>query len=808
MDQARLNAIIEQMTLEEKASLCSGSTAWLTEPVERLGVPAVWMSDGPHGLRKEKERGGTNIMRPAEPATCFPCASATACSWDEALIGEIGGALAQEARALKVTTLLGPGVNIKRSPLCGRNFEYLSEDPFLAGRMAAAYVRGVENGGVGTSLKHFCANNQETLRMSIDARVDERALREIYLAPFEHVVKHAHPKTVMTSYNRLNGTYLSDNRRMIADILRGEWGFDGLVMSDWGGTNDRVEGIRAGLDLEMPANGGINDRAIVRVIQNGLLTMEELDRVVMNVLCFAFEAKEKEGPGGTIDFAGHHALARRAASSGAVLLKNEGVLPLTGGESIAVVGALAQTLRYQGGGSSHINPPKTVSFLEAMKGQKKPFAYAPGYELCGEGRREGLIGEACRLAEGKDVVLAFIGLTDEYESEGFDRAHMRLPRAHDELMTALCRVNRNVVAVIASGAPVELGAWEKDARAVLSLGLGGQAGGEAALDVLYGAVNPSGKLAETWPLQETDNIVSGYFPMGPRTVEYRESIYVGYRYFDAAKKPVRYPFGYGLSYTRFEYSDLQLSAHETGAQQGLTLSFTLKNCGTRAGAEVVQLYVAPPEGPAFRPQQELKGFRKVFLEPGEQVRVDMTLDARAFSYFNTEIKSWHAPGGAYEIRIGASSRDIRLADTVRVESDAPDAPMPDLRAVAPWYYDPAGGDQIPAAQFAALYGEQLPSNAPVLKGEFDHNSTVDQIAVTGVGRAVRRLILIAASLMARGTENPQMIVRAVREMPLRALSSYTGGAISPMAVDGLAQWCNGQPGGVRRFFAGFRKKNR
>ena len=808
MTLTQCREILGRMTLEEKASLCSGSTAWLTQPVARLGIPAVWMSDGPHGLRREREQGGTNIMRPSEPATCFPPAATTACSWDEELIQEVGGALAAEARALNVTTLLGPGVNIKRSPLCGRNFEYFSEDPHLAGRLGAAYVRGVEEGGVFTSLKHYCANNQESLRMSVDARVDERALREIYLAPFEHIVKTARPRTVMTSYNRLNGTYLSEHARMIEEVLRGEWGFDGLVMSDWGGVNDRVAGIRAGMDLEMPSILGINDRKIVTVVQSGALSMEQLDRAALRLIAFAFACKEREGAGDPVDFEAHHALARRAAAQSAVLLKNEnGALPLRGTQNIAVVGALARKLRYQGSGSSHINPTRTVSFAQAMEAAGKPFAYAPGYRLEGDGYSKRLIEEAVRAAQGKDAVLAFIGLTDDYESEGFDRAHMRLPRAHDALVQALCKANPNVIVVLAGGAPVVLGAWEKDARAILNLYLGGQAGGEAAMDVLFGAVNPSGKLAETWPVREADNVVSRYFPMGPRTVEYRESIFVGYRYFDAAKKPVRYPFGHGLSYTQFEYAELSLSAQEISEGQELRLSFTVRNAGERAGAQVVQVYVAPPACAVFRPEKELRAFQKVFLQPGEERRVECALDARAFAYYNTRISGWHVESGAYRILVGASSCDIVLSGTVRVLSAAPDAPLPDFREVSPWYYDPAMGEEISRAQFAALYGAELPENTPIIKGEIGPNATVDQIACTGAGRVARRLILIAAGFMAIGTENPAMIARAVRDLPLRALAGHTGGLVSELAVEGLSDLCNGKRGGLKKLFAGLKKNN-
>lgn len=815
MEKETLEKLLGEMTLEEKASLCSGSTAWLTEPVGRLKIPAVWMSDGPHGLRKEKAGGGTNIMRPAETATCFPTSATTANSWDEGLLRQIGNAVAEEARALRVTTVLGPGVNIKRSPLCGRNFEYFSEDPFLAGRLGAAFVRGAQEKGVGVSVKHFAANNQEHIRMCVDAQIDERALHEIYLPAFEHIVKTENPRTVMCSYNRLNGTYLSDNKKMLTGVLRESWGFEGLVMSDWGAVNDRVEGIRAGLDLEMPGNGGINDRRIIAAVRDGTLDEAALDRVALRVLDFVFTSRENETGGGAIDFETHHAVARRAAAQSAVLLKNEGAaLPLKKEQSIAVVGLLAKKLRYQGAGSSHINPPETVSFIEALDAAGQPYAYADGYTLKGDGFRKNLIREACETARGKDAVLVFIGLTDAYESEGFDRAHMKLPASHETLVRELAKINPNIIVALAGGASVETGAWEKDAKAILNLYLGGQAGGEAAYDVIYGAVSPSGKLAETYPVRCADNIVSRYFPMGPRTVEYRESVYVGYRYFDAAKKPVQYPFGYGLSYTDFAYGDLKLSADlidEKDEQEEFVVSFRLKNTGTAAGAEIAQLYVAPDHPSAvFRPEKELKGFDKVFLQPGEEKEVSITLDSRAFAYYNTLIHDWYAEGGAYRILVGASSRDIRLAGRVTVLSAHSQTPVQDCREKAPWYYNPAakGADAIPSEQFEALLGRKLAPNEPYHKGELTANNSIDQLACGGFGRFLRGVVKIAGLFIAKDMENKDMITRSILDMPLRSLCGFTGGMFTQEAVAGLVDLCNGAKGGKRRFLAGLNKKNR
>lgn len=804
--------ILKQMTLEEKASLCSGLTFWLTKPVERLDIPSVWMSDGPHGLRKEKQTAGTNVMKPAEIATCFPPSVTTASSWDVDLVEEIGSAIAEEARALKVSTVLGPGVNIKRSPLCGRNFEYFSEDPFLAGRMGASYVHGVQKNGIGVSLKHFCANNQEHLRMSIDTIVDERALREIYLSAFEHIVKTEQPTTIMSSYNCLAGTHLTDHKRMLNDILREEWGYKGIVVSDWGAMNDRIESIKAGNDLEMPGNKGMNDRHIIKAVQDGRLDEADLDKVVLRLIKFAFDCKASEVDGAPQNLDEHHALARRAAESGAVLLKNQDkALPISKDQNIAVIGALAKNLRYQGSGSSHINPPKTVSFLQAMDEAGQKYEYADGYSLKGDGYKEKLIKEAVKVAKGKDAVLVFIGLTDAYESEGFDRKHINLPESHNILMEELSKVNDNLIVVTACGSPIKMSKWIDKAKAVLNVYLGGQAGGEATYNLVYGNVNPSGKLAETFPYRNHDNIVSRYFPMGPRSVEYRESIYVGYRYFDTANKAVQFPFGHGLSYTTFEYSDIALSKDAISENDGLTVTVKVKNTGDRAGAEVVQLYVQDVESTIYRPVKELKGFKKVFLEAGEEKTVEFTLDSRAFAYYNVLINDWHVESGDFNILIGASSRDIRLTATVNVTSANPDAPTPDYRANAPYYYSTeteADKKRIPSEQFEYLYGAPLAENKPYEKGEFTIDNSVEQISCTGFGKFLYKVLVFGSKLVAIGTENPEMITQSVKDMPLRSFSGFTGGLVSQMSVDGIVDMCNGTKGGFKKFCKGFKKKNR
>lgn len=810
MNEQDYLSILKEMTLEEKASLCSGLNFWETAPVDRLGVPSVYMSDGPHGLRREKESVGTNVMKDSYPATCFPPAVTAASSWDPALLERVGEAIADEAKALGVTTVLGPGVNIKRSPLCGRNFEYFSEDPYVAGRMGAAWVHGVQKKGVGVSLKHFCANNQEHLRLCIDSIVDERALREIYLSAFEHIVKTEQPSTVMCSYNRLNGTYLSDNKRMLTDVLRSEWGFKGIVMSDWGAVNDRQEGIRAGLDLEMPGNHGANDSLIVKAVLDGTLSESDLDKIALRMIKFAFECKANEVKDAKADFEANNALCTEMAESGAVLLKNDdSVLPLSESQSVAIIGALAKYPRYQGTGSSHIHPTSTTSFLQAMDAEGRKYEYADGYKMKGDGYSASLIKKAVETAKGKDVVLVFVGLTPDYESEGFDRRHINLPDAHNILIEEIAKVNPNIVAVLSCGSPVQLDVVDSCAKAVLNMYLGGQSVGQATFNLLYGKVNPSGKLAETFPLRNSDNVVSRYFPMGPRTVQYRESVYVGYRYFDTAEKPVRYPFGYGLSYTSFEYSDLALSAAKIKEDDALTVTFKVKNTGTRDGAEVAQLYVADRQSSIFRPKKELKGFEKVFLKAGEEKEVSLTLTSRAFAYYNVLIGDWHVESGDFDILVGASSRDIRLQSSVYVASANPSAPIPDYRESAPFYYDITDNGSskrtIPIEQFAALYGASVTENTPYAKGDFDMNCSVGDISVSHAGKFICGLLSNGAKLVAGKSENRDMIIRTVTSMPLRSFMGFTGGIVSAKSVQGLVDMCNGTKGGFGKFCSGFKR---
>lgn len=659
-----IDIIMKELTLEEKASLCSGLDFWHTKPVERLDIPSVMVSDGPHGLRKNVE----DSENPNESikAVCFPTASALACSFDRTLLETLGKAIGEECQHERLAVALGPGCNIKRSPLCGRNFEYFSEDPYLSGQLAAAHIKGVQSRGVGTSLKHFACNNQEYRRMSVSAEVSERALREIYLAPFETAVKESRPWTVMCSYNRINGVFSSENKRLLTDILRDEWGFDGLVMSDWGAVNDRVEGIKAGLDLEMPTSYEKNDRLIIEAVKSGRLNESELDKCVRRILEMIDRYLENAEPKTLWDMNRHHELARRIESECIVLLKNENeVLPLNKNKKIAFIGKFAETPRYQGGGSSHINSFKVTSALDAVS-EYAEVTYAEGYDLTGN-INEILLSKAVSCAENADTAVIFAGLPDEYESEGYDRSHMSLPENQLKLIDEICRVNKNTIVVLHNGSPVEM-PFAGKVKGILETYLGGQAVGGAVCDVLFGKSNPCGKLPETFPIKLSDNPSYLNFPGEGDKVQYNEGIFVGYRYYDYKNTEPLFPFGHGLSYTAFEYSDFKLSHSEINDGKLLTAEVIVRNIGSRAGKEIVQLYVSGRKSSVIRPLKELKGFEKVELKPGEAKKVMFRLDSRAFSYYCEEIGDWYAESGEYEIMVGASSADIRLKDSVYVNT--------------------------------------------------------------------------------------------------------------------------------------------
>lgn len=658
--------IVRQMTLEEKAGMCSGKDFWHLKSVERLGIPEVMVSDGPHGLRKQAENGDHLGINESIKAVCFPAACATACSFDRDLLEEMGAALGTECQAENVSVLLGPAVNIKRSPLCGRNFEYFSEDPYLAGQMAKAHITGVQKEGVGTSIKHFAANNQEYHRMSASSEVDERTLREIYLAAFETPVKEAKPKTVMCSYNRINGVFASENPWLLDEVLRKEWGYEGYVMSDWGAVNDRVPGLKAGLELEMPASGGETDRQIVEAVKNGTLKEEVLDQAVERILNVIFDYVDHRKDA-VFDMEKDHALAEKVETESMVLLKNDGILPLKKGVRAAFIGVFAKTPRYQGGGSSHINSFRVTGALEAAE-KMADLTYAEGYRLKEDVIDEVLVAEAVEAAKSAEVAVIFAGLPDAFESEGYDRTHMRMPDSQNYLIHEVCKVQPNVVVVLHNGSPVEM-PWAEEVSGILEAYLGGQGVGTAEVRILFGEANPCGKLAETIPYKLSDNPSYLNFPGDGETVAYREGIFVGYRYYDRKEMAVRYPFGYGLSYTEFSYSNLQLDKSSMKDTDTLTVSVDITNTGKRAGKEIVQLYVADRTGSADRPVRELKNFAKVSLEPGETETVRMELNKRSFAWYNVKLHDWYAASGTYEIQIGKSSREIVLCDTVELTTD-------------------------------------------------------------------------------------------------------------------------------------------
>ena len=664
--QKDLKSLIARMTLEEKAGLLSGSDFWHTKAVERLGIPAVMVSDGPHGLRKQDQEGDHLGINDSIKAVCFPAACATAASFDRELMDRIGKAIGDSCQHEGVSTVLGPAVNIKRSPLCGRNFEYVSEDPYLAGQMAAAYIKGVQSRNVGTSIKHFALNSQEHRRMSSSSDADERTMREIYLPAFETAVREAKPWTVMCSYNRINGTFASEDKWLLTDLLRNEWGFDGLVMSDWGAVSDRVRGVAAGLDLEMPASGGLNDAKIVAAVREGKLDEKLVDLCCERVLELVYRFTQTAKPGTPWDLEAQHALAAECAADCMVLLKNENdALPLQKEAKTAFIGEFAKKPRYQGGGSSHINSFRTTGALQAAESLN--VEYARGYSIKEDGQDTDLLKEATALAARCSAAVIFAGLPDSYESEGYDRSHMRLPENQDRLIAAVAAVNPRTVVVLHNGSPVEM-PWIGQVQAVLEAYLGGQAVGEAAVRVLYGDVNPSGHLAETFPLKLSDNPSYPWYGGEGNHTQYREGIFVGYRWYDKKEAEVLFPFGHGLSYTTFDYTDLRLSADSIRDTETADVTVTVTNTGSRPGKAVVQLYIAPPADSAYiRPVRELKGFDKVYLRPGESRQVSFTLDQRSFALWNEQIHDWYAESGVYSVQAGASSRDIRLSADLRVE---------------------------------------------------------------------------------------------------------------------------------------------
>jgi beta-glucosidase len=793
-----IKSIVSKLTLDEKCALCSGISNWRTTPIVSQDIPSVFVADGPHGMRKEVQKAEVaNIMQTSEPSTCFPPAVTLASTWDINLAAKVGKAIAEESIDQEVDVVLGPGVNIKRNPLCGRNFEYFSEDPYLAGEMGASYVAGVQKENVGTSLKHFAVNNQEYRRLSISSEVDERALREIYLPAFENTVKKSQPYTIMCCYNPVNGTHGSDNKKLLTDILRDEWGFEGIVVSDWGAVNNRVKGILAGLDLEMPTANGVNDKEIKKAVEEGKIDIEDLDKIVIRMLKFVYkcyENRSKHKKDFKADYDKHFETACEVATKGAVLLKNEdNTLPLKKGSKLAVIGNLAKEMRYQGSGSSRINPYKLASFTDYLDEIKEDYKYADGYNPKEDKLDKSLLKEAVEIAKESETVLLFVGLTDEYESEGFDREHIELPKSHNALIEAIKEVNKNIIIVLSGGSPMAM-PWLDDVKAVLNMYLAGCAGGKACYKLLFGEVNPSGKLAETFPISLRDNPAYLYYQMGPQTVEYRESIYVGYRYFDTANKDVLFPFGFGLSYTTFEYSDLVLEKSEITDKDTLNVTFSITNTGKVAGEEVAQVYVKDNESTIFREEKALKGFVKVMLNAGETKQVSIELNNRSFGFYNTLINDWTVENGDFTIMVGASSRDIKLRETVTVKAEKVE--IKDYRLTAPVYYKLPHTADYSQIEFEELLERKLPDNVPLKKGQIDYNATIGDIGICSLGRVLKWATQTFSSAILP-KDSPDYLKKMVRlsalSLPLRNIYTMTNGAVSKKVVDGLVKRCNGYP---------------
>ncbi|QXG76269.1 glycoside hydrolase family 3 C-terminal domain-containing protein [Modestobacter sp. L9-4] len=714
-------ALLAQLTLEEKAELLDGSDFWHTTPVPRLGIPALLLADGPHGLRRQAEGGDHLGLTGSVPATCFPPAAGLASSWDVDLLARVGEALGRECRDQGVSVLLGPGVNMKRSPLCGRNFEYLSEDPLLAGHLAAALVAGVQRQGVGTSLKHFAANNQETDRMTVSADVDERTLREIYLPAFERVVTAAQPWTVMCSYNRINGVYASEDPWLLTDVLRGDWGFTGLVVSDWTAVDRRDVGLAAGLDLEMPSSDGGGTTSVLEGLRAGRITEDDVDRGATRVLALVDRALRGQAVAvAPVDVDAHHALAREAAAASAVLLTNDGVLPLAAeGGAVAVIGEFARTPRFQGAGSSQVEPTRLDTALDALReglAGRREVLFAPGYEVEAAEADPGLVAEAVAAAAAAEVVALFLGLPPSWESEGYDRDTIDLPATQVALLHAVADANPQVVVVLSNGSVVDVSPWQDRAAAVLEGWLLGQAGGAATADLLLGVVSPSGRLAETVPARFADNPTIGAFPGEHGHVRYGEGLLIGYRWYDAHQLPVAHPFGHGLSYTTFDWSDLEVTVRP-GDDVRVDVRLTVTNSGDRAATETVQLYVTDPQASVYRPEQELRAFTRVHLEPGSSTAVELTLDRRAFAYWHVGLGRWVVEGGTFGLRLGASSRDLRLAADVELPGDDLTPPLAADSTAEAWLAHPDAGPwlrgQLADAEFGRLLAD--PRNGQMLR---------------------------------------------------------------------------------------------
>ncbi|RKM59394.1 glycosyl hydrolase [Butyrivibrio sp. CB08] len=780
--------IIEKMTLKEKAAFLNGKGVWQTRDFKRLGIPSVFCSDGPHGLRKQAAAGDHLGLNESLPSTCFPTAATVANSWDTSLGEAVGEALGDEAMALGVNILLGPGLNIKRSPLCGRNFEYFSEDPYLAGKMAASYVKGIQSQGVYACPKHFAVNSQELRRMSMDAVVDERTLREIYLTGFEIAVGEGHAKTIMSAYNQVNGTYANENKHLLKEILRDEWGFDGIVITDWGASNDHALGVAAGSNLEMPNPGLGSARELIEAVESGKISEADVNERVDELLDAVLDLSKKAKDGKiSFDADAHHVIAKRASAESSILLKNENkILPLKEGAKVAIIGDFAFEPRYQGAGSSLVKPTKLETVTGVIDQYKlSVVGMSRGYHRNGQ-EDDALRKEALDIARSADVVLYFFGLNEDSESEGMDRSHMRIPQNQITLLQELGQVNPNLVGVISAGSAIEM-PWHHYFKAILHCYLNGQAGASAALDILTGKINPSGKLNETIPRRLEDTACFRYYPSQERTSEYREGIYVGYRYYEKAGIPVLYPFGFGLSYTTFTYSDLKIN--DAG------ISVTVRNDGDMDGAEVVQMYVALPGAKVFRPEKELKGFTKVFLKAGESREIEILFDDKTFRYFNVKTNKFEVEEGDYEIRIGASSADIRLSGTCHRQGTTDVLPYDPEKITS---YMSGNISNVSDSEFEEILGRPVPDGR--WSGELTENDAFCQMyyAKSGLARLVYKK-LTKMKKKADDSGKPDINILFIYNMPFRAIAKMTGGAVDMHMVHGIMKMVNGH------FFSGLGK---
>lgn len=803
MIEEKVKNIISKMTLEDKIQLCSGKDFWSTEDMEKYEIPSFFMSDGPHGLRVQKGETDHLGINNSELSTCFPTACTSSAGWDPRLLYEMGRAIGEEAAANEVDVVLGPGANIKRNPLCGRNFEYFSEDPYLTGQLAKSWIQGVQSQGVGTSLKHFAANNQEKDRMMSDSVIDERALREIYLAGFEEAVKEGKPASVMCSYNKINGEFSSDNKKLLTDILRKEWGFDGMVVTDWGAMNDRNKAFQAGCDLEMPSSSGLFDAEVKRAVEEGKVSEKEIDASVARILKTAFHAQEMRGKvqgnaaskRKTFDVEGHHALAKRIAGESAVLLKNEKkMLPLAATDKVALCGAMAETVRYQGAGSSHINPTRLSNLVDSMKQETKNLSYYRAYQLDG-GRDAAALEEAMEGIAHADKAILVLGLPDSFESEGYDRPHMRIPDSHLELIEKAAEVQKNIIVLLMGGSPVEM-PWISKVQAILNLYLGGQAAGEAAAELLYGRKNPCGKLAETYPVSYKDCSSAETFGVCARQVEYAESIYVGYRYFEKAGLKVRFPFGYGLSYTTFAYFDMQIKKE---SDLKYTVTCSVKNTGDRAGAETAQLYVGSTEQNLFKPLKELKGFAKVYLNAGEEKRVTFYLDKRSFAHYDVDKKEWEVLGGNYQISIGSSSQDMKLCEKIKVDGTI--SKMYE-EMIPEWYLQPSAKPSV--NDFQQIYGAEIKPYAVEKPGHYTMLNTLNDMkenpVIQQIMAGMRENIMQASG---GDDKDPNVVftLGIVMNTPLIRLVQQGGGATPRELMELAVQCANGDMSAVEKLAA-------